>query len=474
MNDTAFARQVRSAVVRIAHLRARAALLDDPGLANEALEELGTAFEELNVALEELRVQNETLAAAEAAAAAEAERYRDLFEFAPSGYLVTDAEGTIKEANRAACQLLQTTPRFLRHKPLVVCVMPEHRVAFLNQITRLQRGEAAWNQTLRFQPRADGSEAREVDLTVIPFRDPSSRRPLLRWQLRDVTDERRAATALATLAAELEVRVGGRTAALEQALTENAALVDRLRAADREKNETLAALVHELRNPLAPIRFTADFLRRQAAPGSDADRATEMLDRQVRQLARLVDDLSELSRVEHGKAGLEPVVLDLREAVAAAVESSRARAAERNLVLTAALPVAPVRAAADPARLEQVLTNLLTNAAKYTEPGGSVHVAVAAEGGEAVVRVRDTGVGIAADFLPRVFDLFSQAGRNGAADRSQGGLGIGLHIVKRLVELHGGTVTAHSGGPGTGSEFVVRLPAAETGDAGSTMPAAPA
>ena len=236
-----------------------------------------------------------------------------------------------------------------------------------------------------------------------------------------------------------------------------------LREADRRKDEFLATLAHELRNPLAPLRNALEIMRLSGHKPDAIETCRGMIDRQVKQLVRLIDDLLEISRVTRGKIELRRENVDLRTVVDAAVEASRPLLDAQRLHLEVIQPPRAVALSADPLRLTQVLTNLLNNSAKFTEPGGSVRVTAAGEGGEAVVRVRDTGVGIAAEELPHIFTMFAQVDRN--RERSQGGLGIGLALVRGLIELHGGTVAAHSDGPGTGTEFVVRLPAGERADA---------
>jgi PAS domain S-box-containing protein len=243
---------------------------------------------------------------------------------------------------------------------------------------------------------------------------------------------------------------------------ENAQLYEALKDADRRKDEFLATLAHELRNPLAPIRNSLYLLKSGAAPEPARHQAREMMERQVHHLVRLVDDLLDVSRVMRGKVDLREERVDVAAAAARAVETAQPLIDARRHTLTVDVPAAPVWVEADPVRLAQVVGNLLTNAAKYTDVGGRITLAVEQAGGEAVVRVRDTGIGIAPDMLPRVFDLFVQA--DTTADRSHGGLGIGLTLVKRLVELHGGSVAAHSAGPARGSEFVVRLPLLAAGD----------
>ncbi|HYF60661.1 MAG TPA: PAS domain-containing protein [Burkholderiaceae bacterium] len=226
--------------------------------------------------------------------------------------------------------------------------------------------------------------------------------------------------------------------------------------ADRRKDEFLATLAHELRNPLAPIRTGLVLLRRAPADGRMVTATHEMMERQLLQMVRLVDDLLDVSRISRGRIELRPGRFALQDIVASAVEASRHHLDAGQHVLTVAQPRDPLRVDVDATRMAQVVGNLLNNAAKFTPPGGLVELSVAAEGGEAVLRVRDSGVGMAPDLLPKVFDLFMQARRT--IDRSQGGLGIGLSLVRQLVAMHGGTVGAESEGPGRGSCFTVRLP----------------
>jgi len=237
-----------------------------------------------------------------------------------------------------------------------------------------------------------------------------------------------------------------------------------LREADRRKDDFLAVLGHELRNPLAPIRTGLEVLR--LGPVSPAFNETwAMMERQVHVLARLVDDLLDVSRITRGKIELRKAPAELRAITTRAVETARPLIDARRHTLTVDLPDEPLALDGDAVRLAQVLGNLLNNAAKYTEPGGKIWLTARREGGEIVVRVRDTGVGLAPDMAPRIFEPFTQADHPPAL--SQGGLGIGLTLAKRLVELHGGRIEVHSDGPGQGSEFVVRLPA------GAAAPARP-
>jgi signal transduction histidine kinase len=230
-----------------------------------------------------------------------------------------------------------------------------------------------------------------------------------------------------------------------------------LKDADRRKNEFLAMLAHELRNPLAPIRNALRILRLGEADAETVRSFSAMIERQVDQMVRLVDDLLDVSRISRGRIELRRELVELTSVVSQAVEAARSLANSMGHELGASLPSQPIYLDADPVRLAQVLGNLLNNACKFTDRGGRIWVTAEREGGQAVVRVRDTGIGIANDQLPRVFEMFTQV--DTSLERQQSGLGIGLTLVKNLVELHGGTVQAHSGGEaGEGSEFVVRLP----------------
>jgi PAS domain S-box-containing protein len=242
-------------------------------------------------------------------------------------------------------------------------------------------------------------------------------------------------------------------------ITERKRHEDSLRDADRHKDEFLAMLAHELRNPLAPLRNGLQLLKLMGNTGASAERTRAMMERQLGQMVRLIDDLLDLNRVSRGKIELQKQRVALAAVVHQAVETSAPLIEEGGHELTVTVPPEPLYVDADPVRLAQVFANLLNNAAKYTDRGGRIVFCAAPHGTEVVVSVRDTGIGIPAPMLPKVFDMFTQAER--ARDKAQGGLGIGLTLVKRLVELHGGTVEALSAGPGQGSEFVVRVPLAQ-------------
>jgi PAS domain S-box-containing protein len=351
------------------------------------------------------------------------ERLRAIVSQATAGIAQTDLEGRFVVVNRKYCEIVGYSEAELLERRMHDVTHPED----------LPRNEAQFDQAVadgtdfvieKRYVRKDGSVV-WVNNSVTLVRDGAGRPQGILAVVIDVTERRRA----------------------EEALQQ----------ADRRKDEFLAMLAHELRNPLAPICNALQILRAPGTAGAAVEEAVGVLERQVRHLVRLVDDLLDVSRIMRGRIDLRKERLDLAAVVAQAVETVRPVLDARGHELTVALPAEPVRLVGDGVRLAQVFANLLHNAAKYTEGPGRIRLSAAREDGSVAVRVQDSGVGIAPEVLPHIFDLFVQADRSIA--RSQGGLGIGLTIVRRLVNLHGGTITATSAGPGRGSEFVVRLPA---------------
>jgi PAS domain S-box-containing protein len=262
----------------------------------------------------------------------------------------------------------------------------------------------------------------------------------------DITDRKRAEQALQ----ESESRLQSRTQELEQ-------ITATLKEIDRRKDEFLAMLAHELRNPLAPILMATELMKSVAPDDFEfAKESWQVVERHAQQMQRLLNDLLDVSRFTRGKVQLRRQVVELSTVVRSAEEESRPLVHEKRHSLSLALPPEPIYLDADPARLTQVFANILNNAAKYTPAGGAISIDVAREGGDAVVRIRDSGIGLEPGMEKDVFGLFVQASRS--IDRSQGGLGIGLTLAKSLVEMHGGTVSAESEGRGKGSVFIVRLP----------------
>ena len=244
---------------------------------------------------------------------------------------------------------------------------------------------------------------------------------------------------------------------LEREIDERRGAEEALRVVDRRKDEFLATLAHELRNPLAPVRNALYLLQ---AAGSDAQTqasARAIIDRQVRQMVRLVDDLLDVSRITTGKLALRRERVELRTVASAALEAVEPMMRERGHQLSVELPPAGLTVNADPTRLAQVFLNLLNNAAKFTERGGQIGFSLALREGEVLARVTDNGIGIAASMMGEIFEMFAQADRS--LERASSGLGVGLSLSRRLVELHGGTLEARSAGLGKGAEFIVRMPA---------------
>jgi len=346
-------------------------------------------------------------------------------------------EGVILSWNGGAERLFGYTAAEAVGRSIDLIIPPELRDEERSFLQRLRRGERIDHfETVRVTK--DGRHI-DVSLTISPVRDETGRVFGASKVARDISERKRVESAL--------------------------------READRRKDEFLATLSHELRNPLAPIRNSLEIMKEAEGDAEVLGRARDTIERQLEQLVRLVDDLLDLSRITRDKLGLRRARFELAPVVEQTVASFRPVIERREQVLDLALPAAPIHLDADPVRVVQVLDNLLSNASKYTEGGGRIRLSVERQGGNAVISVADDGIGIPPEKLDTIFEMFSQV--DGTPERSRGGLGIGLTLVKRLVELHGGAVTAHSRGPGRGSEFVVRLPiAAERAEAGAPKPAA--
>jgi signal transduction histidine kinase len=302
--------------------------------------------------------------------------------------------------------------------------------------------------------RLRGFECGAVDYVGVPV-EPE----ILRARVGVFADLHRKTRQLEWLNQELERRVAERTSELTAAAARLRESEAALRDRDRRKDEFLAMLAHELRNPLAPIRNVVELLRQHAAGGREVRWSYEVIERQLAHLSRLVDDLLDVSRITRGKLELRPEPADFRDIARAAAEAIQPSVAARGVLLRVSLPQVPVPVRADTVRMTQVVLNLLDNACKFTPPGGTIGLTVELEAGRVRIAVADTGAGITEGELPRLFQMFYQSDTGTAP--SQGGLGIGLALVKLIVEMHRGTVEATSAGPGLGSEFVVRLPLAE-------------
>jgi PAS domain S-box-containing protein len=338
-------------------------------------------------------------------------------------------DGVIQSWNPGAERIYGYTAQEAVGQSLAIIIPPESRNELAEIVERLTRGESVRTyESVRV--RKDGSRF-DASISVAPIRDEHEQIVGAVAIARDVSDRKRLERELQTRLAELgEV--------------------------DRRKDEFLAMLAHELRNPLAPLQSALEILEMGVADSNMLDWAREVMERQVDHIVRLVDGLLDVSRMMQGRIELHKQQVDLSGIVARAVEMAQPLIDSRGHKLTVSVAPGPIWIEADAVRLVQVITNLLNNAAKYSPTPGPIWLTARREGTDAIVRIRDEGMGIPADMLSTIFELFVQSNRTMA--RSEGGLGIGLTLVRRIVELHGGSVRASSAGAGKGSEFEVRLP----------------
>lgn len=342
-------------------------------------------------------------------------RLAAIIESSDDAIIGNSLDGIITTWNRGAQRLYGYTPEEIVGKPLSLLVPADHPDEVPAILEQIGRGKFIEHfETARV--RKDGSRL-DVSLSISPIRDSEGAIIGASKIARDITDRKEE---------------------------------------DRRKNEFLALLAHELRNPLAPLRNGLQVMRLAADDRQALETAWNMMERQLQHLVRLVDDLLDVSRISRGKLELRKERLSLASVVADAQEVCGALAREQDQELNVRLPDEPLYVDADKTRLVQALCNLLSNSVKYSEPGGEIWLTVEREANQAVVRVKDNGIGIPSEKLATIFDLFTQADRS--LEKSQGGLGVGLTIVRRLVEMHGGSVEAYSEGRGKGSEFVIRLP----------------
>ncbi len=398
--------------------------------------ELTGVAEALNVQLRGEIAERER---AEAALRASEGLFSSLVEQAPFGMYVVDAQFKLQQVNRRAMPVFATVhPLIGRDFPEVIQVIWGPEIG--RQIVAIFRHTLETGEYYLSPPFTERCHDIGVEQSY-------------EWELQRVTLPSSQHAVVCYFADISERR------ALEASLADRAA--DLVRA-DRNKDEFLAMLAHELRNPLAPLRNAAEILRTPDVGVGAREQAQHILARQIENMTRMIDDLLDVSRITEGKVELRAQAVALEAIVDAAANLARPVIDAHEQQLAIALPAEPVFLQADATRLEQVFGNLLTNACKYSGAGGHISLSAeraaarGAEPPEIIVRVRDDGIGIAPELLPHIFDLFVQATR--APDRAQGGLGIGLTLVERLVKLHGGSVEAHSEGLGQGSEFIVRLP----------------
>jgi PAS domain S-box-containing protein len=343
-----------------------------------------------------------------------------------------DAEGRIVHWNAGAARTTGYAEEEVLGKPLTMIFTPEQIAAGLPEQELATAAETGRAEDERWHVRKDGARFWALGV-VVPLRGPDGALRGFGKILRDRTD-------LKQLQESLKARA------------------DLLAEGEQRKNVFLATLSHELRNMLAPLANCVHILRQQGPRVPTPTPLVEMMERQIHQLRRLVDDLLDVTRITQGRLALSKERVDLARLVAQTAESMRAEIEASGLDFHVLLPAYPIAVDADFQRLQQVLVNLLHNSRKFTPEGGQVAVTLETEEPEAVIRVRDTGIGISAAEIERIFELFTQA--DGVREQRHAGLGIGLSLVRDLVALHGGTVQATSPGEGKGSEFTVRLPLA--------------
>jgi PAS domain S-box-containing protein len=362
-----------------------------------------------------------------------------ILETAMDCIITIDEDSRIVEFNPAAEKTFGYRKEQILGQPMPELIMPvAQRDSYYRGLKRYREtgeGPVLRRRIEMTAVRADGSEF-PIELSIVPH--GSKAKPLFTAYLRDITERK--------LAEEK----------LQSAMVREQERAEQLREADRRKDEFLAMLAHELRNPLAAVSNSLRICRTANVDGDVLQWAQDVMQRQVELLTRLIDDLLDVSRITRGKINLRKEVQPLEVVIERAVEAARPQFDAKGQELHVAIPGGPLWIDADPARIEQILGNLLTNASRYTPEGGRIELEAGREDSEAVVQVTDNGMGITAEMLPHLFDPFAQA--DSSLDRAHGGLGIGLTLVRALAEMHGGSATAASEGVGRGSQFTVRLP----------------
>ncbi len=401
---------------------AKAALAKVPATKLQALsaEEL---LHELHVHQIELEMQNGELRRAYEDLETSRDRYVDLYEFAPIGYLTLSKDALITEINLTACRIFGLERKQLLQRRFAGFVIDSEKERWYRLFYHVMKGDKEEKHSFDLKMQCRNKSMIHVNIDC----------------------KRRAEAGTSTI---LHIALTD--------ITESKIIAEKLRIANQRKDEFLAMLAHELRNPLTPIRNMVQLLNKQKGDDPLVERACTVVDRQVTHMTRLLDDLLDLARIMHGKISLKFEPIELTEIINHAVETSHPLIVSKAQVLTIAHAKKPLWLKGDSIRLSQVISNLLDNASKYTQIGGKISLSVLREDTSVNIKIQDNGTGISPDIIHDIFELFVQGDRSLA--HSQGGLGIGLTLVHQLVEKHGGSVTAKSEGVGQGSLFSVRLP----------------
>jgi PAS domain S-box-containing protein len=462
MLDDAFFENLRAFAGRVQNLK------NTPRLADEyVVAELETAAIELRAAEEELRDQSLNLLAAQEQIDAERARYRDLFEGAPDGYLVTDRTGKIFEANRAAASLLGLSAEFLTGRPFLRFFVDQDQDVARREILQLHQSHRPSEWTARIAPK-NGGASFWVSLRVSATTDIDGKLTSIRWLMRDVSQFKEMEARLRQINDQLEERVAARTRELEIANRQKEESLARALDATQElerhgagKDQFLAMLSHELRTPLAPaVAILTDLARRHDLPG-DVQQQLSGVVRNIELQVRLVDDLLDATRATRGKLALRKECVDIHDLIASAVQICRADFNDdKNLRIAIEADAPRHHVEGDPARLHQVLWNLLRNAAKFSLPGSLVTVRTLQAGDEIEIHIIDQGIGIEPARLAAIFHPFEQGDES--ITLRFGGLGLGLAIAKSVTEAHNGHLWAESKGLGHGAAFIIRLPLTST------------
>lgn len=447
--------QISDLTTQLQEMQRRLAALRQETIAEQVLEELQTSLKELRVVEEALIEQNMLLLAAHEELSAERQRYQQLFDGAPDGYVLTTPSGIIQEANQAASSLLNMSRAELLGKPLPLFVAEADRQQFRSQLSERRAADRIEDREVGLQ--AWHSEAFIAGLSATPVRDRAGHLSAIRWSIRDVTARRQSEEQIRRLNAELEQRAAARTAELEAADRQKDELLRRADDALKTRDTFLKIASHELKTPLTSligyVYLLQQTLERRQEPHDDEQAALQVIMQQSRRLNQLIETMLDLAYLQQDAIPIERCRLDLADVARQATADLRGTLSRHTIQLT--VHTAPLPVLGDAQRLRQVLEDVLQNAVKYSPHGGAIEVQLGRHGSEAWIQVRDHGIGIPQAAQALIFDRFYRADNFNHLQIS--GFGIGLYLVRELIGLHGGRIAVTSR-PGAGSSFDIYLP----------------